>query len=136
MSTSPSVISGCGGDFEGPGGFNAKFKEWMGSFDTEAEDTSGFTDGAWKNRTLVAIGFTGSASGWLTNESPIPAPLATDCTVLDQFQGAFVLTANDGRTITFTGMMTKSQIGRASQKAGTTNYNFEAQGPAVITWPA
>lgn len=133
MSTSAEVIKGCGGDFEGPTGFTAKFKEWQGSFDVETEDTTGFQDGAWKNSTPNRVGFSGSASGFMVQASPVPTPLATDCTILDQFVGTFVLTAETGATLTFTGIMTKSALGRAAQKAGTVNYNFEAQGPVVIT---
>lgn len=134
MSSSPtSVITGCGGDFQGPAGFSAKFKEWVANFDVETEDTSGFADGAWKNNTPVRVGFTGTASGWLTSDSPIPT-LPTDCSVLDSFVGAFVLTADDGKTFAFEGTMTKTGIGRQAHKAGTVNYSFEARGAVTPSW--
>lgn len=133
MSTVPTVISGCGGQFSGPAGFNAKFKEWTASIDLDTENTSGFDDGAAKSFTPTAYGLTGSASGWLTTAQPIPT-LATDCTVLDQFVGAFVLTADTGKTLSFNGIMTKSSIQRAAQKAGTTNYNFVSNGNVTESW--
>lgn len=134
MSITPgTVISGCGGQFEGPAGFNAKFKEWNGSFDVDTENTSGFDDNAWKNNTAVAVGFSGSASGFLTTANPVP-DLETDCTVLGQFIGSFTLTSDAGKIFTFTGIMTKSSVQRAAQKAGVVNYNFVAQGPVTVTW--
>jgi hypothetical protein len=134
MSITPgTVISGCGGQFVGPNGFNCKFKEWTASVDIDTENTSGFDDGAYKSNTATAIGLTGSASGWLTTATPVP-DLETDCTVLDQFVGAFVLTADTGKTYTFNGIMTKSAVQRAAQKAGTTNYNFVSNGVITIAW--
>lgn len=135
MSITPgTVISGCGGLFEGPGGFNAKFKEWTASFDVDTENTSGFDDKAWKFNTAVAVGLSGSASGFLTTATPVPDPLSAECAVLAQFVGTFSLVADSGKNFTFDGIMTKSSVQRAAQKAGMVNYSFVANGPVTVTW--
>lgn len=134
MSITPgTVISGCGGQFEGPAGFNAKFKEWTASFDVDTENTSGFDDKAWKFNTAVAIGLSGSASGFLTTATPLPS-FAADCAVLAQFEGTFSLTADSGKVFGFSGIMTKSSVQRAAQKAGMVNYSFVANGPVTVSW--
>lgn len=133
--TPGTVISGCGGQFEGPAGFNAKFKEWTGSFDIDTENTSGFDDKAWKFNTSVALGLTGTASGFLTTATPVP-DFSVDCDVLESVAGFFRLTAfeDTGLQFNFQGIMTKSSVQRAAQKAGMVNYNFVSNGPVTLIW--
>lgn len=133
-------VTGPGGGFTGPAGFNARYESWEATLDFGAVDVTGFDDNGYNYTEATSCKLTGSASGTMqygdATTSPIPSAALSSTFAPASLAGSITLTVATGCTLTFTGVVVSSSLSRSAKSGtkGDVTHNFENQGAITETW--
>jgi len=130
-------ISGPGGSFTGPSGFNMHFSGWSATLNPTTVETTGFAEVGNRTYDVTAIVVTGTADGTIQNgnsTTPVAASGLSSSPTMSAYGGTVTLTFASGNTWAFPSKITGLAINRRHDGKADGALSFVSSGAITQTW--
>jgi len=127
------IVGGATGSVTLPTGFGVDITDWDATVASDVAEWQPMASESKKTK-VVSLSLSGSCQGTAQFNAAATNPLPTGVLAGASFAGSFVLTAETGCTLSFTGNITSSAITRPGNERVTVAYQFVSDGDVTVAW--